>query len=84
MICGSLVTSCTVWDQKLSAMATPEQITEYLKDDHCMIEMMPRWQVNVKRPLNYSDLLQGKKKCNEYWADRREIAKQKKIMEALK
>lgn len=80
----TFVTLVVKQDNEYRQIATQAHITEHLKNNPCMIEMMPRWQKEVKRPLQYGDLLYGKRKCDEVWGNRNQMKEQMKVMEALK
>jgi hypothetical protein len=78
------VTMATKQTNRMETIATSEEITEYVKNSPCMVEMMPRWQKEVKRPLQYGDLRRGKRMCDEVWADRDKIKEQLKVIEGMK
>lgn len=79
---GCLVVDCSQYTVKINKQADAAQIAEYLKDDPCMIEMMPRWQANVKRPLKVRDLEEGKSACEQHFGDTRKMNEQKAAMKA--
>lgn len=64
--------------------ATPAQITEALKGDWCMADLMPRRQEAYKRPLMVIDISRGKRDCAEAAENDRKIMEQQAAMKAAK
>ena len=78
------MTSCVVHVNRVDKVASGQQITEALKGDVCMIEMMPRWQKTVQRALRVGDLEDGKDLCNNQNDKAREMAAQHKALTQFK
>lgn len=70
-------------DKHFASAATAEAVTDALKDNACMTDLMPRRYAEFQRPLTYGDLRQGQRDCTAvYEAHYNKIA-QEKAMAAL-
>ena len=76
--------SCTTTEIKEAQVASPAEITAALKGNPCMIELMPRWVVNSKKPLRRGDLVKGAEMCAATWGDHALIQQQEQAMKAVK
>lgn len=75
--------SCTRTVINGNTIATQEHVTEYLKGDPCMIEMMPRWLKKQERALSVYDLEEAKASCRNAFEAHYAKAAQKEAMTLL-
>lgn len=77
------MTACVKDQAHRDSAASVTEIQAALKNDACMINLMPRRQVEFQRPLTNRDLQIGKSDCDTAVIAWKQLADQKAVMAAM-
>lgn len=77
---GGAMSTCTVQVVRANTLASAQDVALALKDNPCMIEMMPRWVKKTNKPLSQYDLIEGKASCQAAWETHYAKIEQEKAM----